>query len=453
MKVHFIAIGGSAMHNLALALQKKGYNITGSDDEIFEPSKGRLANAGLLPDKQGWFPEKITKDIDAVILGMHARNDNPELQKAREIGLKIFSYPEYLYEQTKDKTRVVIGGSHGKTTITSMVIHVLTQCNVDFDFMVGAQLEGFDNMVRFSDKSKIAVFEGDEYLSSTLDPRPKFHLYKPNIALISGIAWDHINVFSTFDVYVEQFKIFIEKIDQDGSLIFCADDPLVAGIALIARTDIKSLPYHTHPYELNGDEVFLINKGVKFPVQVFGKHNMQNLAGAKTVCTQLGITDEQFYKAIATFKGAAKRLQLVGKNEYTNIYLDFAHSPSKLTATVKAVKEHHPDRKLVACMELHTFSSLTPDFLRQYYGTMEKADQAFVYFNPHSLVTKKLEPLSPDTVAKAFSTKHLSVFTDSKSLVDELKSIEWKGKNLLLMSSGNFDGIDFNKFANELLKN
>jgi UDP-N-acetylmuramate: L-alanyl-gamma-D-glutamyl-meso-diaminopimelate ligase len=453
MRVHFIAIGGSAMHNLALALLKKGYKISGSDDEIVEPSKSRLAVAGLLPEKQGWFPGNITKEIDAVILGMHAREDNPELKKARELGLKIYSYPEYLYEQTKDKTRVVIGGSHGKTTITSMVIHVLTQCKVEFDFMVGAQLEGFDNMVRLSENSKIAVFEGDEYLSSTLDPRPKFHLYKPNIALISGIAWDHINVFSTFAVYVEQFKIFIEKIDKNGTLIYCADDPLVAGIALIARSDVKSIPYNTHPYEVKDDEVYLINKGVDFPVQIFGKHNMQNVAAAKSVCIQLGITEKQFYHSIASFKGAAKRLQLIGKNDYTNVYLDFAHSPSKLTATVKAVKEHYPDRKLIACMELHTFSSLTQDFLQQYYGTMEKADQAFVYFNPHSLESKKLKPLSPEAVAKAFSTKHLTVYTDSKTMVEALKSIEWKGKNLLLMSSGNFDGIDFTKFATELLNN
>ena len=451
MNVHFIAIGGSAMHSLALALHKKGYQISGSDDEIFEPSKSKLAAAGILPENQGWFPEKLTKEIDAVILGMHARNDNPELQKARELGLKIYSYPEFLYEQTKNKTRVVIGGSHGKTTITSMVMHVLQYHSIKFDYMVGAQLEGFENNVSFSDDAKIAVFEGDEYLSSTLDPRPKFHIYKPNIALISGIAWDHINVFSTFDVYVEQFKIFIDQIEPNGSLVYCADDPLVSGIALIARPDVKSTPYNFHPFETEDNQVFLLNKGKKYKVKIFGKHNMQNISGAKNICNLLGIDDEKFYEAISQFSGAAKRLQLIDKNDFTNIYFDFAHSPSKLTATVRAVKEHFPKRQLVACIELHTFSSLTEDFLKQYYGTMERADVAYVYFNPKALEAKKLRPLSAEAVAKAFGTKHLIVFTDSAKLTENLKSIVWRGKNLLLMSSGNFDGIDLKKFASDLL--
>jgi UDP-N-acetylmuramate: L-alanyl-gamma-D-glutamyl-meso-diaminopimelate ligase len=452
MKVHFIAIGGSAMHNLAIALLKKGYRITGSDDEIFEPSKSRLSALGLLPEKQGWFPEKITPDLDAVILGMHARENNPELKRAREARLRIYSYPEYLYEQTKDKTRVVIGGSHGKTTITSMVIHVLKFYQIKFDFMVGAQLEGFDNMVQFSDESKIAVFEGDEYLSSTLDPRPKFHIYKPNIALISGIAWDHVNVFSTFEVYIEQFKIFIEKIEKNGSLIYCSDDSLVSGIALIARDDVEKIPYTIHPFKAN-DLVYLLNEDKKYPVKVFGKHNMQNISGARQVCKLLGVSDHQFYKAITTFEGAAKRLQLIGKNKVSSVFLDFAHSPSKLVATIRAVKEHFPKRKLVACIELHTFSSLSEEFLQQYYGTMERADMAYVYFNPNAIKTKHLKPLSSETVFKAFSTKHLKVFTDSINLVNELKSLEWNNKNLLLMSSGNFDGIDFTTFVMELLNN
>jgi UDP-N-acetylmuramate: L-alanyl-gamma-D-glutamyl-meso-diaminopimelate ligase len=451
MKVHFIAIGGSAMHSLALALHKKGYTITGSDDEFFEPSKSRLNKAGLLPEIAGWHTEKISKDLDAVILGMHARNDNPELIRAKELGLKIYSYPEYLYEQTKNKTRVVIGGSHGKTSITSMIIHVLSYHGLSFDFMVGAQLEGQEDNIRLADESEIAVFEGDEYLSSTLDPRPKFHLYRPNIALISGIAWDHVNVFSTFEVYMEQFKIFIEKIEPSGSLIYCADDPLVSGIALIARKDVKSFPYNNHPNDVINSRVNLIHEGKKYPIQIFGKHNMQNLNGAKQVCKLLGLSDNQFYGAIATFKGASKRLQLIGENEFSNIYLDFAHSPSKLTATVRAVKEHFPKRQLVACMELHSFSSLSEDFLQQYYGTMERADRAYVYFNPHAIAAKKLKPLSAESVERAFDTKHLSVFIDSNALMRELKSIEWRDKNLLLMSSGNFDGIDFNRFAKELL--
>jgi UDP-N-acetylmuramate: L-alanyl-gamma-D-glutamyl-meso-diaminopimelate ligase len=451
MQVHFIAIGGSAMHSLALALQKKGYRVTGSDDEIFEPSRSKLAQAGLLPEQWGWFPEKIHPQLDAVILGMHARDDNPELIRARELGLKIYSYPEYLYEQTKNKTRLVVGGSHGKTTITSMIIHVLTQCGKDFDYMVGAQLEGFDNMVRLSDNAPLAVFEGDEYLASTLDPRPKFHIYQPNIAIISGIAWDHINVFNSFDVYVEQFKIFIEKIEPQGTLIYCADDPLVAGIALIARKDITSIPYHTHPYKVIDDEVYLVRGEKLYPVLIFGRHNMQNIAAAKAACQVLGISDEDFYRAIASFKGAARRLQLIASNEYTNIYFDFAHAPSKLTASVKAVKEHFPDRKLVACMELHTFSSLSENFLQQYYGTMEKADVAFVYYNPKVLEAKHLKPITPEMVKKAFGSKHLSVYTQTHELVEALKQIEWKGTNLLLMSSGNFDGLNITDLAQNLV--
>jgi UDP-N-acetylmuramate: L-alanyl-gamma-D-glutamyl-meso-diaminopimelate ligase len=318
--------------------------------------------------------------------------------------------------------------------------------------MVGAQLEGFDNMVQFSEDSKIAVFEGDEYLSSTLDPRPKFHIYKPNIALITGIAWDHVNVFSTFEVYVEQFKIFIEKIEKNGSLIYCADDSLLSGIALTARSDIKSYPYHVHPHKEN-DIVYLLHEGKNYPVKVFGKHNMQNINGAWQVCKLLGVTDPQFYEAITTFEGAAKRLQLIGQNKFTCVYLDFAHSPSKLVATIRAVKDHFPKRKLVACIELHTFSSLSAEFLEQYYGTMERADIAYVYFNPNSNKVKQLKPLSPEAVIKAFSTKHLKVFTDSYELVSELKSLDWNDKNLLLMSSGNFDGIDFTTFVKELLNN
>jgi UDP-N-acetylmuramate: L-alanyl-gamma-D-glutamyl-meso-diaminopimelate ligase len=432
-------------------LHAKGYHITGSDDDFFEPSKSRLAAAGLLPQQPGWHPDKITSELDAVILGMHAREDNPELQKAKKLKLKIYSYPEYLYEQTKNKTRVIIGGSHGKTTITSMIIHVLSYFNMKFDFMVGAQIEGFDNMVRLSEDASVAVFEGDEYLSSTLDPRPKFHIYRPNIALISGIAWDHVNVFSTFDVYVEQFKTFIDLIEQKGSLIYCADDPLVSGIALISRNDVNRIPYAYHPYETSENQVFLLSGEQKYPIKIFGKHNMQNINGAKQVCKLLGLTNIQFFEAIATFSGAAKRLQLIGQNNKTNIYLDFAHSPSKVTATIRAVKEHFPKRKLIACIELHTFSSLSEEFLQQYYGAMERADYAYVYFSPHAIKAKRLKPLSPEAVAEAFSTKHLSVFTDKDELVSELRKTKWENKNLLFMSSGNFDGLEFNKFADELL--
>ncbi len=348
MKIHFIAIGGSAMHNLALALFQKGYNISGSDDEIFEPSKTRLKKHGLLPEKEGWYPEKITTDLDAVILGMHARMDNPELEKAKMMGLKIFSYPEYIYEQTKNKTRVVIGGSHGKTSITAMVLHVLHHNNIDCDYMVGAQLEGFDTMVRLTHEAKIAVIEGDEYLSSPIDRRPKFHLYKPNIALLSGIAWDHINVFPTFENYVEQFEVFINLIEENGSLIYCEADPEVKKLSENSGSGIKKVPYNLPEHTIEEGITYIIDGDKKIPLQVFGAHNLLNLNGALLICNELGISKDDFYNAITSFKGASRRLELVKKSEKTAIYRDFAHSPSKLKATTEAVKKQFPERKLIA---------------------------------------------------------------------------------------------------------
>lgn len=451
MKVHFIAIGGSAMHNLALALHKKDYIITGSDDEIFEPSKSRLAKYGLLPEKFGWFPEKIHSGLDAVVLGMHAREDNPELLEAKKLGIKIFSYPEYLYEQTKNKTRIVIGGSHGKTTITSMVMHVLKFAGVEFDYMVGANVEGFDTMVNFSNKSKVAVFEGDEYLSSPIDRRPKFHLYKPNIAIISGIAWDHINVFPTFDIYVDQFRKFIDLIENNGSLIYYENDKILADLAKNADKRIKILPYNTPKSEIINNKSLLITNSGKVPISVFGEHNLQNIAGAKLICNEAGISDEVFYKAISNFKGAAKRLQLLAENANCSVYLDFAHSPSKLEATVKALKKQFLGRKLVACMELHTFSSLTAEFLNEYKGTMKDVDVPIVFFNPETIKHKKLPEITTNQVLESFDDNRLTVFNITEELVKYLKSQNWTDKNLLMMSSGNFSGIDFKEFANEII--
>ena len=451
MKVHFIAIGGSAMHNLALALHKKDYIITGSDDEIFEPSKSRLAKYGLLPEKFGWFPEKIHSGLDAVVLGMHAREDNPELLEAKKLGIKIFSYPEYLYEQTKNKTRIVIGGSHGKTTITSMVMHVLKFAGVEFDYMVGANVEGFDTMVNFSNKSKVAVFEGDEYLSSPIDRRPKFHLYKPNIAIISGIAWDHINVFPTFDIYVDQFRKFIDLIESNGSLIYFENDKILADLAKNADKRIKTLPYNTPKSEIINNKSLLITNSGKVPISVFGEHNLQNIDGAKLICNEAGISDEVFYKAISNFKGAAKRLQLLAENANCSVYLDFAHSPSKLEATVKALKKQFSGRKLVACMELHTFSSLTAEFLNEYKGTMKDVDVPIVFFNPETIKHKKLPEITTNQVLESFDETRLTVFNITEELVKYLKSQNWTDKNLLMMSSGNFSGIDFKEFANEII--
>ena len=456
MNVHFIAIGGSAMHNLALALHKKGYHITGSDDEILEPSRGRLANAGILPPEIGWFPEKIHTGLDAVILGMHARADNPELIRAQELGVNIFSYPEYIYEQSKDKTRVVIGGSHGKTTITAMILHALEYHGKDFDYMVGAQLAGFDTMVKLTKEAPVVILEGDEYLSSPIDRRPKFHLYRPHIALLSGIAWDHINVFPTFDNYVEQFRIFVDMIEKEGSLVYCELDEEVKKVCEAARSDIRKFPYGIPPHRIENGITYLQpetrNSKPETPLLVFGEHNLMNINGARLICRQIGITDDEFSKAISSFKGAAKRLELVDRNDHAAVYKDFAHSPSKLKATTQAVKKQFPHRRLVACMELHTFSSLNENFLAHYNGSMALADKAFVYFNPHTIAHKKLKPITEEQVKEAFGGNNVEVYTDSKKLVSDLEQMDWKEANLLMMSSGNFDGVDLNKLAKQIVK-
>lgn len=447
MNVHFIAIGGAAMHNLALALHRKGYQITGSDDEIFDPARSRLKASGLLPEDTGWFPEKIHAGIDAIILGMHARGDNPELLKARELGLKIFSYPEYLYEQSKDKIRVVIGGSHGKTTITAMILHVLKYAGIDTDYMVGAQLDGFDVMVRLSEDAPFMVFEGDEYLTSALDRRPKFHLYKPDIALISGIAWDHVNVFPTFDNYVEQFRIFASQIMPGGKLIYCAEDQTVAAVASGVDTGIKSLPYNIPEYFIK-DGISILNTGNnEIPLKIFGHHNMLNLEGARLVCEAMGVESNVFYNAIGSFAGASKRLERIGNNNTCSVFKDFAHSPSKLKATIQAVKDQFPERKLIACMELHTYSSLSSGFLEEYGSCMDRADIAIVYYSRHALQIKQLPDLSPDDISKAFKKDDIQVFNDSKALAGFLFSLNVDHTNLLMMSSGNFDGIDLKQLS------
>jgi UDP-N-acetylmuramate: L-alanyl-gamma-D-glutamyl-meso-diaminopimelate ligase len=451
MKVHFIAIGGSAMHNLAIALKLKGYYVTGSDDEIFEPSKSRLKKHNILPKEFGWFPEKITTELDAIILGMHAREDNPELMKAKELGVKVYSYPEYIYEQSKDKTRVVIGGSHGKTSITSMILHVLGKLNMKFDYMVGAQLEGFETMVQITD-APIIILEGDEYLSSPIDRRPKFHLYHPNIALISGIAWDHINVFPTFENYVEQFSEFIKMIEKDGVLIYCKADSEVNKIALTtSNPDIDRIGYQTPENVIENGVTSILMNGNKIPLQIFGDHNLQNLNGARLICNQLKIDDEQFFEAIQDFKGAAKRLELVAKNDSTAVYKDFAHSPSKLKATTAAVKQQYSSREVIACMELHTFSSLNKTFLQEYKGSMATADEAYVYYSNHTLEHKKLDPISPEEVKKAFGSENVTVFNNSDELFEMLSKKDWDNKVLLLMSSGNFDGKDLNAFGEGII--
>lgn len=437
-RIHFIAIGGAAMHNLALAVAAKpGYIVTGSDDEIFDPARTHLKEAGLLPAEAGWFPEKITADLDAVILGMHAREDNPELVKARELGLKIYSFPEYLYEQTKDKIRIVVGGSHGKTTTTSMILYVLNKLGIEADYMVGAQIEGFERMVRLSETAKYAVFEGDEYLTSPLDLRSKFLWYHPHVAILTGIAWDHINVFPTFDSYVETFRKFVDTIEPNGTFIYFKQDANLKNIADGARKDIVCVPYQ----EYTGD----------VEMQVFGRHNLQNLQAAMLACHSIGVKPDDFYREISTFTGASNRLEKIAEAGNNVAYKDFAHSPSKLKATVNAVREHHQGKRLIACMELHTFSSLMAEFLPQYKDCMSEADLAFVYFNPHVVEHKRLTPITVDEVRQSFGKGNITVFTDSKLLEQTLREQEYDNTALLMMSSGTFDGIDVKALAQDLI--
>lgn len=450
MNIHFISIGGSAMHNLALALYEKGDHITGSDDAIFEPSKSRLAAKGLLPESLGWFAEKIHPELDAIILGMHAKADNPELIKAQELGITIYSYPEFLYEHAKNKTRVVIGGSHGKTTITSMILHVLKYHEVEVDFMVGAQLDGFDRMVHLTDENEIIVLEGDEYLSSPIDLRPKFHLYKANIALLSGIAWDHINVFPTFENYVDQFRIFVDTMVKGGMMVYNIEDEVVKEVVEQTSNQIKTYPYKTPDYSIENGTTILDTSEGEIPLEIFGEHNLQNLEGARSICFHLGISEEEFYEAIADFKGASKRLEKIAENKQTVVFKDFAHSPSKVEATTRAVKEQYVNRKLLACLELHTYSSLNEDFLKEYVGTLDKADEAVVFYSPHAVKIKRLKEVSEQQIAKAFKRDDLIIYTDPKEFKDFLFSRDLANTALLLMSSGNYGGLDFDEVKNLL---
>ncbi|MTI20753.1 peptidoglycan synthetase [Fulvivirga sp. RKSG066] len=441
-KIHFIAIGGSIMHNLAIALHSAGHKITGSDDEIFEPSRSHLADHNLLPETEGWNEDRITNDLDAVVVGMHAREDNPELKKAKDLGIKIYSFPEYISERSEDKQRVVIAGSHGKTTITSIIMHVLKYFDREFDYAVGAHIKGFDTMVRLSD-APIIIIEGDEYLSSPTDPTPKFLKYHHHIGLISGIAWDHINVFPNEDEYMKQFEIFADATPKGGSLAYCEEDAMATVIGNKEREDVHRLPYQTHAHIIENGETYLTVGNDRIHTKLFGKHNLQNINGAKEVLKKIGISEDQFYQAIPSFEGADKRLELVKENGNSSIFKDYAHAPSKVKATTLAVKEQHPERELIACLELHTFSSLNKDFLNEYKGTMKYANQPVIYFNPRTIAHKKLEPISAEEIKKAFAEPRLEVFDDSNKMLDFLKQQNWTDKNLLMMSSGTFNQLNF----------
>lgn len=450
MKVHFIAIGGSAMHNLAIALARKGFHVTGSDDELLDPSKTRLEKQGILPSSIGWDETRITSDLDAVILGMHAREDNPELLKAKELAIPIFSYPEYLYEQSKNKHRIVIGGSHGKTTITSMLLHVVNELGLKVDYMVGAQLEGYDCMVKLTDDAQFMILEGDEYLSSPIDRRPKFHLYFPNTALISGIAWDHINVFPTWENYIDQFDQFCGLIQDNGTLVYNTEDATVNSLGEKYASKLTTKAYQTPHYEVTESGTLLHLDGRSYELQVFGGHNLQNLMGAMRLAESMSISNHNFLTAIKTFTGAGKRLQKVTETTDFTMFKDFAHSPSKLKATTKAVKEQFKNRKVVACMELHTFSSLRQDFLPLYEHAMDAADVALVYFSPKVVAHKKLAPITKEMVQAGFKG-NVIVVNETSEVLQFINEIDWHDSVLLMMSSGNFDGIDYDQLGSEII--
>ena len=453
-RLHLIAVGGSIMHNLALALQRRGAQVTGSDDELFEPARGRLAAAGLLPKAEGWFPEKVSADLDAVIVGMHARPDNPELLRAQALGLRVYSFPEFIYEASRDKQRIVIGGSHGKTSITSLILHVLRHHGRQFDYAVGAQLTGFDLMVQLTEDAPIIIIEGDEYLASPIDRRPKFHLYHHHVGVLSGISWDHINVFPTEDSYREQFRLFAEMTPKAGTLIYDQDDEQTQLVTVPTNPDVTYVGYGPHEHVVRDGRTYLLTKrDEEVPIQVFGAHNLRNISAAKEVCKCLSIKGKDFYEAVATFPGAARRLELVREGPGAVVYKDFAHSPSKLKATAAALKTQFPARRLVACLELHTFSSLNPAFLPQYAHCFDAPDVAVVYFNPHVLAHKRLPPLPPDAVQAAFQRPDLRVFTDSQQLAEFLHSQNWHDTNLLMMTSGTFDGLDVARLAEEVTGN
>ncbi|MBK9042800.1 MAG: peptidoglycan synthetase [Saprospiraceae bacterium] len=439
-KVHFIAIGGAAMHNIAIDMHQLGYEVSGSDDEIYEPSLSRLKEVGILPDKMGWFPEKIHNALEFIVLGMHAKIDNPELIRAKELGVVVYSYPELVYTLSMNKKRVVVAGSHGKTTITSMILHVLSKCNIDFDYLVGAQIVGFKNMVRISD-APLIVLEGDEYLSSPVDLRPKIHHYHPHITVLTGIAWDHINVFPVYEDYKNVFLTYINNLEDNAIVIYNEEDKEVASVIHSTKKNIRYIPYRTLQRLDSLD--FIEYDGEKFSISVIGNHNLSNMSAAMMVCKQLGISEKDFFNSIADFTGAAKRLQLIAENNNRKIFLDFAHAPSKVNATTKANKQWYGDKKLLAVFELHTFSSLDSNFLPQYSHTLKDADAVIVFYSEHTLKMKNKPVLDKDFVKKCFQFPGMVVLTDKEKLLEELNQSKYKDYNILLMTSGTFDQLDY----------
>lgn len=451
MNYHFIAIGGAVMHNLAIALHKKGHKITGSDDEIFEPSRSRLMSHDLLPEKPGWDPDRIHSGLDTVILGMHARKTNPELKRAQKLGIPIKSFPEYLYEHSQNKKRVVIGGSHGKTTITSMVMHVLKEQGLEFDYMVGSKIEGFDTMVKLSEDAPFIILEGDEYLSSPLDRQPKFHQYNPHMTLLSGISWDHMNIYPTFETYKKQFQKFLRIATGGGKVFYFDGDPVLGEVVDKSHWSLLKIPYKEHPHKVECGRYILETKYGSIPLALIGAHNMQNLTGAKLLCQELGVEEYQFYQSIQNFKGIERRQQLLAQGNNKAVYLDYAHAPSTIKATIQAFRDTYTDQKLVTCLELHTFCNLNMEYLPQFRDSLKGSDQAFVYFNPAAVKRKRLPELAPEEVKKQFHNEELIVHNNSELLVADLKSIDADSFVLLIMTSGNFSGIDLKELAEEIV--
>ena len=441
------------MHQLAIALKRKGYQVTGTDDEIFEPSRTNLDAEGLLPSQMGWQPDMITPDLDAIILGMHARQDNPELQKAIALGLKIYSFPEYIYHESQQKKRIVVGGSHGKTTTTSMIMHVLRTLNQKFDYLVGAKLAGFDQSVDITD-APVIVCEGDEYPASAIERKPKFHFLFPHVAILTGIAWDHINVFPTFEFYLEQFVIFINKIEAGGLLIYNESDPVLDKLVKENhRADLRYQPYGVPTHTIDNGATTVTIEGHATGLKVFGNHNLMNLYAAYYACAEIGISAADFVRAIANFTGASKRLELLASNEQVNVYRDFAHAPSKVKATIEAVKQQYPNRELIAILELHTFSSLNEAFMSEYNGALAKADTAIVFYSKHALALKRMPNLPADKVREGFNQPGLLVMNHKEDLQNWLENRSFDQANLVLMSSGNYDGLDMLTFAKRITGN
>ena len=453
MKIHFIAIGGSVMHQLAIALRRKGYQVTGSDDEIFEPAKSNLEKEGLLPAAVGWFPQKLQPGLDAVILGMHAKADNPELLRAAELSLPIYSFPEYIYQESRNKTRVVVGGSHGKTTTTAMIMNVLKNAGQDFDWLVGARLEGFSQSVNIT-QAPVIFCEGDEYPASTLEKRPKFHFLYPHIAILTGIAWDHINVFPTFEIYLEQFRIFLDRIEPGGVLIYNETDPVLVRLVEehVAGKPLRTIGYGVPEHRIENGITVVVLEGQSGSLKVFGEHNLLNLHAAYLVAKELGVETAEFLRGMASFSGAARRLELLATSGSMNIYRDFAHAPSKVKATIGAVKTQFPNRRLIAVLELHTYSSLNEQFLSEYKGSLDPADEAVVFYSRHALELKRLPPLPEERVKEEFGKPGLAVIQDREELRAWLMRESFKNVNLLLMSSGNYDGLDVTALSAEIIQ-